>query len=62
MKNIIGFDKWVEKHKKVFMDGTWSHKYDTAKNEKFAEAFGESNDRTGYDAGNDPEPLTEHNQ
>ena len=39
---------------KVFCEGTWSHKYDTAKNERIADAMDSVNDRTGYDAGMEP--------
>jgi len=43
-----------ELYYKRMCDGTWSHKYNTALNERIADDIGESNDRTAYDVGEEP--------
>jgi hypothetical protein len=44
--------------KEVFCNGTWSHKYNEARNERLANDIGEPNDRTGADCGMEREVLT----
>jgi hypothetical protein len=49
-----------QKINKIFCNGTWSHKYNEARNERLANDIGESNDRTAYDVGTEMELKQEH--
>ena len=53
-QKIISLNMNKELYYKRMCDGTWSHKYNTALNERIADDIGESNDRTAYDVGEEP--------